>query len=201
MDDTTMDDTTMTDKDQLHHYLRVRRASLLYKLEGLSDYDVRRPITATGTNLLGLVKHVASVQLEYFGEVFGRPSGRDLPWMNDDAPRDADFWATAEESRDSVIELHHFSAAHTDAAIDALELDAVGTVPWWPEEKRAVTLLQILTHMVAETSRHAGHADIVRELIDGSTGDRPGDPNLSPRDAAQWAAYRAQLEAVARVGH
>jgi uncharacterized damage-inducible protein DinB len=191
----------MDNKDQLHQYLRTRRASLLYKLDGLSDYDVRRPMTPTGTNLLGLVKHVASVQLEYFGEVFDRPSGRALPWMNDDAPRDADFWATAEESRESIIELHHFSAAHSDATIDALEPDAVGTVAWWRPGHNSVTLLQILSHMVAETARHAGHADIIRELIDGSTGDRPGDPNESPRSTAQWAAYRAELEAVARVGH
>ncbi|MDF2443155.1 MAG: hypothetical protein JWR01_1358, partial [Subtercola sp.] len=64
----------MDEKETLHGYLRIRRADLLGKLDGLSEYDARRPLTPTGTNLLGLVKHVASVQLGYFGEVFGRPA-------------------------------------------------------------------------------------------------------------------------------
>lgn len=188
----------MDDKDHLHGYLRARRASLLLRLDGLSDYDVRRPMTPTGTNLLGLVKHVASVELGYFTDVFGRPTGRELPWFADNALPDADFWATADESRESVVELHHFSATHSDATIEALPLDAVGEVPWWSEEKRQVTLLQILTHMIAETARHAGHADIIRELIDGQAGEGPADLNLTPRSPAEWAEYRAQLEAVAR---
>lgn len=188
----------MDDKDHLHGYLRARRKSLLLRLDGLSDYDVRRPMTPTGTNLLGLVKHVASVELGYFTDVFGRPSGRDLPWFADDALPDADFWATADETRESVIELHDFSAAQSDATIEALPLDAVGEVPWWPEEKRQVTLLQIMTHMIAETARHAGHADIVRELIDGQAGEGPADLNLTARSPEGWAAYRAQLEGVAR---
>lgn len=188
----------MDDKERLHTYLRARRTSLLAKLDGLSDYDVRRPMTPTGTNLLGLVKHVASTELEYFGEVFGRPSGRDLPWMSDDAPRDADFWATADETRESIVDLHHFSAAHADATIAALPLDAVGVVPWWSEDRRSVTLLQILAHMIAETARHAGHADIVREMIDGQAGEGPGDLNLTDHSTEEWAAYRAQLEQAAR---
>lgn len=66
----------MDDKGILLKYLRARRGELLAKLDGLDEYDIRRPMTPTGTNLLGLVKHVASVELGYFGEVFGRPSGR-----------------------------------------------------------------------------------------------------------------------------
>ena len=85
----------MDEKETLHHYLRVRRDNLLGKLDGLSEYDVRRPLTPTGTNLLGLVKHVASMELGYFGEVFERPSGRHLPWLDDDASPDADLWVPA----------------------------------------------------------------------------------------------------------
>ena len=116
----------MDEKETLHHYLRVRRDNLLGKLDGLGEYDVRRPLTPTGTNLLGLVKHVASMELGYFGEVFERPSGRHLPWLDDDASPDADLWVTAEESRDSIVELHHFAAAHSDATIEALPADAPG---------------------------------------------------------------------------
>ncbi|WP_461188923.1 DinB family protein [Arthrobacter sp. Z4-13] len=188
----------MDEKETLHHYLRVRRDNLLGKLEGLSEYDVRRPLTPTGTNLLGLVKHVASVELDYFGVVFDRPSGRRLPWLDDDASPDEDMWATAQESREDIIELHQFAAAHSDATIEALPAHAAGSVPWWPEERRRVTLHQILVHMVAERAHHLGHADILRELIDGSAGQRPGDPNLTPRSPEEWAAHRASIETAAR---
>ncbi|GLB68624.1 DinB family protein [Arthrobacter mangrovi] len=188
----------MDDKAVLHHYLRSRRADLLAKLDGLSEYDVRRPLTPTGTNLLGLVKHVASVELDYLGEVFGRPADRSLPWFDDDAEPDADLWAAADETREEIIELHRFSAAHSDATIQALPLNAVGEVPWWPQERRRVTLHQILVHMCVETAQHLGHADILRELIDGSAGQRPGDPNLSVRSADEWSGHRARIEAAAR---
>jgi uncharacterized damage-inducible protein DinB len=185
-------------KAVLHDYLRRRRADLLGKLDGLDEYSVRRPMTPTGTNLLGLVKHVASVQLGYFGEVFGRPADRPLPWLDAGAEPDADMWATAEESREEIVELHRFSAEHSDATIEALPLDAAGEVPWWAPEKRRVTLQQILVHVGIETARHAGHADILRELIDGAVGMSSGNPNLPERSAAEWAAYRARIEAAAR---
>jgi uncharacterized damage-inducible protein DinB len=188
----------MDDKAMLHRYLRTRRADLLGKLEGLDEYDARRPLTPTGTNLLGLVKHVASVELGYFGEVFSRPAPMELPWLDDDAEPDADLWVTPEETREQILKLHRFSAEHSDATIEALPLDAPGAVPWWPEERRHVTLHQILVHMCAETAQHLGHADILRELIDGSAGQRPGDPNLTTRSPEEWAAHRARIEAAAR---
>jgi len=188
----------MDEKETLHHYLRTRRAQLLAKLDGLGEYDIRRPMTPTGTNLLGLVKHVASVELGYFGEVFGRPSDRELPWFDDGAAPDADMWATPEQTRAEIVELHHFSAAPTDATIEALPLDAPGVVPWWGEERRHVTLHQMLVHMCVETAQHLGHADIIRELMDGSAGQGPSDPNLPQRGSAEQAAYVAQLEAAAR---
>jgi hypothetical protein len=152
----------------------------------------------TGTNLLGLVKHVASVESGYFGETFGRPFPEPLPWFEADAEPNADMWATAEESRDSIVGLYRRVWAHSDATIEALPLDAAGHVPWWPPERSDVTLGVILVHMIAETGRHAGHADIVRELIDGAVGLRPGNDNMAPGDAAWWRSYRDRLERVAR---
>ena len=187
----------MDEKQTLLRYLRAQRASLLSKLDGLGEYDIRRPMTGTGTNLLGLVKHVASVEVGYLGEVFGRPADVDLPWFADDAEPNADLWATADETRESIIALHHLSAAHSDATVEALPLDAIGDVPWWGDERR-VTLHQILVHMCVETARHAGHADIVRELIDGSVGSRRSDPNIPELGPEGWSAYRAQLEESAR---
>jgi uncharacterized damage-inducible protein DinB len=188
----------MDDKATLHRYLRTRRDCLLAKLDGLSEYDARRPLTPTGTNLLGLVKHVASVELGYFGDVFGRPAGVGLPWLADGAEPDADLWAAPDESREEIIALHRLSAAHSDATIEELPLDAPGEVPWWPEERRQVTLHQILVHMCVETAHHLGHADILRELIDGTAGQRPGDPNLTQRTPAEWAGHRTRIEAAAR---
>lgn len=185
-------------KADLHRYLQVAREALLWKLDGLSEYDIRRPMTPTGTNLLGLVKHLAGVELGYFGVTFGRPSDEPLPRLDNDAEPNADMWATAEESRDDVVGLYHRAWAHADATIAALALDAVGRVPWWPEDRREATLHRILVHVIAETHRHAGHADIVRELVDGAVGLREGNTNMAPGDQAWWATYRTRLEQVAQ---
>ena len=120
------DEYSMTDeKAVLQRYLTTARDALLWKLDGLGEYDIRRPMTPTATNLLGLVKHVASVADGYFGEVFGRPSGEPAPWFEDDAEPNADMWATVDESRDDIVDLHHRCWARVDATIEELDLDAV----------------------------------------------------------------------------
>jgi hypothetical protein len=192
----------MTDdgpKADLLRYLQVARDALLWKLDGLSEYDARRPLTPTGTNLLGLLKHLAYVEMGYFGPTFGRPVAEVEPWLADDLEPNADMWATAEESRADVVALYRRAWAVTDATVAALPLDATGEVSWWHPDRRAVTLHLVLVHVVAETHRHAGHADIVRELVDGAAGLRPGADNLPPgADGAWWASYRDRLEAAAR---
>jgi uncharacterized damage-inducible protein DinB len=193
--------SAMTGSDQkadLHRYLQAGREALLWKLDGLSEYDIRRPLVPTGTNLLGTVKHVASVEAGYLGDCFGRPFDEPLPWFADDAEPNADMWATADQSREQIVGLYQHAWAHSDATIEALELDATGRVPWWPAERREVTLHRILVHLIAETHRHAGHADIVRELIDGAAGLREGNDNLAPGDQQWWQDYRNRLEDVAR---
>jgi uncharacterized damage-inducible protein DinB len=185
-------------KAVLLRYLQEARDALLWKLEGLSEYDVRRPLVPTGTNLLGLVKHVASTEAGYLGDVFGRPFPEPLPWFDDDAEPNADMWATADQSRQDIVELYRRVWASSDATVAALGLDAHGVVPWWREETRDVTLQQILVHMIAETHRHAGHADIVRELVDGSAGLRADNSNLPEGEREWWDGYRERLEAVAR---
>ena len=186
-------------KSVLVRYLQTARDALLWKLDGLSEYDVRRPMVPTGTNLLGIVKHLAGVEIGYFADTFGRPYDSPPAWMSqyDDDPT-VDMWATAEESREDIIVLYRSATAHADTTISELPLDAEGQVPWWPPERSTVTLQQILVHMIAETNRHAGHADIVRELIDGFVGLREGNDNMTPGDHDQWAQYRARLEDVAR---
>jgi uncharacterized damage-inducible protein DinB len=193
--------TDMTSHDakaDLHRYLQSARDALLWKLDGLSEYDVRRPLVPTGTNLLGLVKHVASVELGYLGETFDRPSDEPLPWFDEGAEVNADMWATPDESRDDVIGLYHRTWAHADATIEALPLDAIGHVPHWPKERSEVTLHRIIVHVIAETNRHGGHADIVRELIDGSVGLRQDNDNMPPGDQQWWEQFRDRVEAAAR---
>ena len=165
-------------KADLHRYLQAAREALLWKLDGLAEYDIRRPLTPTGTNLLGLVKHLAGVELWYFGDAFG-----ERPWSADDARNNADFWATADESRDQIVGMYRRAWAHADQTIEALGLDAVGHVPWWPAGRQEVTLHRILVHVLAETSRHAGQAD---------------DDNLRAGDPQWWRNYRSQLERVAQ---
>ena len=190
--------TTAGPKADLHRYLQAAREALLWKLDGLSGYDIRRPLTPTGTNLLGVVKHLAGVELWYFGDTFGRPPRGPRPWSEDDARNNADFWATADESRDQIVGMYRRAWAHADETIQTLSLDTPGHVPWWPSDRREVTLHQILVHVVAETNRHAGHADIVRELIDGAAGLQADDDNLRTDDRAWWENYRSQLERVAQ---
>ena len=184
-------------KGDLLGYLRHGRAAVVWKLDGLSEHDVRRPMTPTGTNLLGLVKHLATVESGYFGAVFARPFPEALAWMSEGAGANDDMWATADESRVDIVELYWRVWAHSDATIAALALDAQGQVPWWPPERATVTLHQVLVHVVAETDRHAGHADIVREMVDGSAGRRQGASNLPDQDPAWWATHRDRLQAVA----
>ena len=184
-------------KTALTRYLDAARSNLLWKLDGLSDYDARRPLVPSGTNLLGIVKHVASVEAGYLGDVFGRPSPESLPWLSDDAEDDADMWATADESRDDIVNLYRRVWAHSDETIRELPLETVSEVPWWSDARREVTLQEIIVHMIAETNRHAGHADIVRELIDGAIGMTLGNENLPDVDEAWRAEHFALLQSTA----
>ena len=186
-------------KADLHGYLQNSRDALIWKLDDLSEYDVRRPLTPTGTNLLGLVKHLTGCEIGYFGYVFARPIPEPPRWLRDDAEPNVDMWATADESRAEIVEHYARACEHSDATIDALDIDAVGLVESWPEGHRSVTLHRILVHMLAETSRHAGHADIVRELIDGASGLRIGQRGMPSEDGAWWAAHRDRVERAARV--
>ncbi|MBO3731929.1 DinB family protein [Glycomyces niveus] len=181
-------------KANMHGRLRQDRQALLWKLDGLSEYDARRPLTATGTNLLGLVKHVATVEAWYFGAVFGRPSPEPLRrWQDSDG---SDHWAAEHETRDQIIGFYRRTWEHSDATIDALRLDAPGHVPWWSPPYADTNLFLVLLHVLGESIRHTGHADILRENLDGRTGLRP--EHEKPIDEEARAAHRAKLEQAAK---
>ncbi|MYS24228.1 Protein of unknown function [Streptomyces sp. DvalAA-14] len=183
-------------KADLRLYVQDARDALVWKLEGLSEYDIRRPMTPTGTNLLGLVKHMTGAEAAYFGETFGRPVQAPPLWITGAAEPNSDLWATADETRAQIVDDYRRVCAHSDVTIATLPLDTVGRVPWGPRSE--LSLRRILVHMIAETQRHAGHADIVRELVDGATGQRAGSGNVAPGDPAWWERYRNRLEQAAR---
>ena len=176
-------------KNYLHGDLREIREEMVGKLDGLSEYDIRRPLTATGTNLLGLVKHLTLTEARYFGEIFGRPYPEPLLRWDDLTVRGTDMWATEHETREEIISGYRRAWAHSDATITELAVDAPGHVPWWPRPD--VKLFNILVHVLTETNRHAGHADILREQLDGSIATD------GHHDAEFWAARRAEVERAA----
>ncbi len=184
--------------ETLVRYLQTLRDAVLWKLDGLSEYDARRPMTPTGTNVLGVIKHLAYVEAGYFGATFGRPFPEPTyPEDTDAMDHNLDMWATAEESRDDIVGLYQRVWAHAAETFAAGDVDTAGRVPWWPEERAQVTLHQILVHMCVETARHAGQIDIVRELIDKQTGMRPEATNM-PEDDYDWETYVGWVEAAAR---
>jgi hypothetical protein len=156
-------------KEYLHDGLRWSRASLLGKLDGLSEYDVRRPLTRTGTNLLGLVKHLTLSEARYFGVIFDRPYPEPIPSFADPGFQNRDgLWVTEDESRAAIVDGYTRACQHADATIAELPIDTPGRVPWWPRPD--VKLFNVMVHILNETNRHLGHADILREQLDGALG-------------------------------
>lgn len=185
-----------TQKELMVRYLQTLRDAALWKLEGASEYDVRRPLVPSGSNLLGIVKHLAWCELGYFTQTFGREMPVPDLWSQEGVDPHDDLWVPADESRQDVIDLYRLAQAEAAHTFEALELDSEGRVPWWPEERATVTLHQILVHMSVETARHVGQMDILREGIDGAKGMRPDATNL-PDDDYDWAGYLAKVEAAA----
>lgn len=175
-------------KAYLHDDLKDARAAMLSKLDGLSEYDVRRPMTATGTNLLGLVKHLSIFEAWYFGSIFDRPAPASLTYRGTEPG--SDMWAASNESVEEIVERYRAACAHADTTITELAIDTPGHVPWWPRPD--VMLFNVLVHRLTETNRHAGHADILREQIDAGNG-----VTTAPDDV-DWSERRARIEDAAR---
>lgn len=176
-------------------YLQSCRAQVTKCLDGLSEYEVRRPMTPTGTSLLGTVKHLIGIEAGYLGLSVGRPFDEPLEWITraDAGPND-DMWAAADESREELLRLYAAAAAHSDDNLTMLPPDTPAVVPWWPEPRRHTTVAALMLRVLKDTAMHAGQAQILRELIDGQAGsDRD-----AIGDATWWAAHRNRLEDIAR---
>ncbi len=186
------------EKTTLHRYLQAARDALVWKLDGLSEHEARRPRTPTGNNLLGLLKHCLNVEAGYFGPTFGREFPTPYELVPDEALEQdpqADWYATADETKDGLIDLARRVWIFADTTIDELPLDAPGRVPWWPPERPEVTLQQVIVHVSYDLARHAGQADIMREEHDAAIGCQPGSTNIP--DGYDWPAYVAKLTALA----
>ncbi|WP_081861705.1 DinB family protein [Cellulomonas sp. HZM] len=196
---TTSDHTTVLDeREVLLRYLNAAREALVWKVEGLDERAARWPMTPTGTNLLGLVKHAAGVEMGYFGPTFGREwTGTPMPWADDDAAPNVDMWATEDESIEGLVGVYREVWAWTDDFLTTAPLDTRGHVAWWPDDRATVTLRQVITHLTYDLSRHAGHADIVRELTDGAAGLSAAWSNLPDQPADEWTTYVERLRTIA----
>ena len=185
-------------KAALHDYLRENREDLIWKLDGLSEREVRLPRTATGNNLLGALKHCLNVEAGYFGPTFGRefPTPDELvPMAAFDEDPQADWYASEDETKDGLIDLYRRVGAFADQTIDQLPLDAPGQVPWWRPGRQDVTLQRIIIHVTCDLARHAGHADIMREQHDTAIGLRRTNSNIP--DDYDWPAYVSKLTKLA----
>ncbi|MFJ8918109.1 Uncharacterized damage-inducible protein DinB (forms a four-helix bundle) [Streptomyces sp. LamerLS-316] len=152
------------EKESLHASLDRHRDVVLWKLEGLDDEQLRRPMTPTGTNLLGLVKHLATVEYGWFCSTFGRET-EDF-WFDTSAD---DMTIAPDETTEQILAFYARARAAADLSIAETDLDATGT-SW---NGKTVSMRWVLIHMIEDVLRHAGHMDIVRELIDGAVGSYP----------------------------
>jgi hypothetical protein len=165
---------------------------LRWKLDGLSDHDLRRPMTPTGTNLIGLVKHMTGVEGAYLCDAFGRqrPS---LTWEStEDASYGefSDMYATPEETTEGLIADYRAACAAADRTIDEVDLDTEGR---HPAVGITINLRWMTMSVLQDTLRHAGQADIIRELIDGAAGHTRAFPNVPPPDEAHRQKYVARI--------
>ncbi|MGH3584774.1 MAG: DinB family protein [Pseudonocardia sp.] len=148
--------TGLTEKDVLAGFLGYLREAVVATVHGVPEPRVRTPGVASGTNLLGLVRHLTHVERFW---LLGEPV---TDWQ-------ATFHVAPDNTVDDVLRAYRDTAARADAVIAASpDLSAPGPRPGG--RRAAPSLRWTLTHMVEETGRHAGHADILRELIDGATG-------------------------------
>jgi uncharacterized damage-inducible protein DinB len=148
------------ERAQLASVLDLHRATLLEKVAGMTEEQVRHSPVASGTSLLGLIAHLTKVEAWWFrgvldGQKVDPPAGDDDP--------DAGWLLAADHSSEDVCHAYRAAVARSRMVLSRHELDEIVT-----EEGRRLNARWIVLHMIEETARHNGRADIIRELIDGA---------------------------------
>ncbi|MBL0886705.1 DinB family protein [Myceligenerans indicum] len=182
----------------LKKYLRDAREALVWKVEDLSEREARWPRVPSGNNLAGLVKHMANVEAGYLGTILGRPWPTPAELVPEDlieTDPQADFYLTTDETLPGMIDLYRRVWTFTEENIDALPLDTRATVPWW-RDNSDTTLFRLIVHTLEDLSRHAGHADILREQHDGAVGLSKNNSNVPDLDEG-GETYVDKLKAIA----
>ena len=178
-----------------HGYLKDSRRQIVWSVQGLDEYDLRRPMTPTGTNLLGVVKHLVGLDAGYLGACLNRPFPSPLPWIEEESvDPNRDMWATADESAADLLDLYRQACEHSDAVLAEVGPDAVATVNWWPIGERETTAAALVARVLKDTAMHAGQLQILRELIDGKSGSDRDDVG----DERWWADYVERLTILAQ---
>ena len=158
------------ERETLESFLDYYRETILWKVSGMSDQDLRRVIVPSGWSSLGMVKHLGYVEQNWFQSRLAGEKDLPVPWT--DADPDADFRVEPGESTDEILQFYRDQCERSrkiaaDASLDDLAAE-------WPADRppeKRPNLRWIYVHMIEETARHAGHLDVARELIDGATGD------------------------------
>jgi uncharacterized damage-inducible protein DinB len=160
---------TAGEKPSLVASLQRHREAVLWKLEDLDDEQLRRHVVGSGTTLLGTAKHLAHVEYSWFCSTFGR-GGDEIPAQVLAEDPQADWRIHPWETTEGVLAYYARARAAADEAIAGLKTTERGTTA----DGTTVTLRWVLLHVIEETARHAGHVDVLRELVDGRTGDHRG---------------------------
>ena len=155
-----------SEREALEKFLDAQREGLIRKVQGLDDATARKAPTASSLSLLGLVKHCAVWERRWFQVVMG---GREFPgeWPTvEDVPEDADLMVGEDDTVTGIVAFYRQQIDLSRAVAASMDLDSPCARPDLIE----CNVRYVLFHMIEETARHAGHADIIRETLDGSRG-------------------------------
>ena len=154
------------ERSMLESWLDFHRSTLAMKCDGLSDDELReRSVPPSSISLLGLVRHMADVERNWFRWVLSGEHGPGLFWTPEN--EDGDFDDVDDASVDEAFDAWRAECANARQVAASLQLEDTGT----RRHGERVSLRWVLVHMIEEYARHNGHADFLRERIDGATGE------------------------------
>jgi uncharacterized damage-inducible protein DinB len=163
-------DLAADERTTLAQFLDFHRDTLLLKAEGLDAAQLSTRIPTSELTLAGLLKHLALVEDDWMQTRFlGRPEAE--PWASApwDADRDWEFHSAVDDDPDALRDLYRAACERSRATVASASLDDLSHAPG--RDGRHWSLRWILVHLIEETSRHNGHADLLREAIDGEVGE------------------------------